>query len=185
MLPPARKTVYVHAALEPAAPQNGRGLAIPVVSVPVTPVPHQLPLQIVAQEQTGEHFLYSKILESYRTQDSASLQKTLQLLLKTYADSVFADNAMYLAGLLSIEQNDLPRARYYFDRLVKQFPHGNKVVAALFATAVVEKKSRNFARSRIFFERVARLFPGSPEAGRVQVELKLLKSEEQQNGRGA
>ena len=129
----------------------------------------------VYQEETGEHFLYSKILDTYRTRSTEALQKTLQMLLKTYPDSIFADNGLYLAGLLAFEAGKLGQAKFYMDQLVRDYPTGNKVVSALFMEAMIEKQSKNFGRAKLMFERVAKLFPGSPEAAKVNSEIKSLR----------
>ena len=130
----------------------------------------------VSPEKTGEHFLYSKVLETYRSKNSAELEKTLSLLLKTYPDSVFADNAIYMSGLLSFESGDDKAALKQFDRLLKDYPRSNKAVAALFAKASIEKRTGRTADAKRAFLQLKDLYPGSPEAARVSVELKLLES---------
>jgi TolA-binding protein len=138
------------------------------------PVP-QTPIS-VSPAKTGEHFLYSKILETYRSHNEEEMQKTLQLLLKTYPESVFADNALYLSGLLSFEQGNLKLAQKQFERLLKEYPRSNKAVSSLFAKAAIEKRTGRLSSAKKSFVRVRDLYPGSPEAARVSVELKLLES---------
>lgn len=130
----------------------------------------------VATEKTGEHFLYSKIIDTYRSKNKEELERTQQLLLKSYPESVFADNSIYLAGLLAFEQQDYKAALRHFDKLLKEYPRSNKAVAALFAKASVEKRLGRAFDAKRGFIRVRDLYPGSPEAARVSVELKLLES---------
>lgn len=148
--------------------------AVPGVSAPVLPQ-STLPVQKVGRAQTGEHFLYSKILETYRKRKSGELNKSLRIFLKTYPDSVFADNGLYLAGLLALESHEDRRAATYMDRLLREYPKGNKAVSALFAKGILEKRNKNYSKAKDLFESVQRLYPGSPEAKRVSVELKLLR----------
>lgn len=140
-------------------------------------------VQNVGTAQTGEHFLYSKVLDSYRNSQAAELEKSVGLLLKTYPDSVFADNALYLAGLLAMESEQLPRAMNYMNQVIRRYPKGNKAVSALFAKGVIQKRQKNHKSARQSFEQVQVLYPGSPEATRVAIELKLLTQAKPVSGR--
>ena len=124
---------------------------------------------------SGEHYLYSKVVNSYREHKIAELTKSTHLLLKSYPDSVFADNAIYLNGLLSFEMSEYAHAEQYMNQVIREFPQGNKVVGAIFAKAMIAKKMKKYSQSESILQQVARTFPGSPEAGRVNYEIKLLK----------
>lgn len=158
-------------------------------AVPPVALPSKLPSKkslipdsiSISPEKTGEHFLYSKVLESYAARNSSELQQALGLLLKTYPESVFADNALYMSGLLAFEKSDMRTALQQFDRLLSEYPRSNKAVAALFAKASIEKKAGKTAAAKRSFLQVKQIFPGSPEATRVSVELKLLESASQKH----
>lgn len=135
----------------------------------------------VSPAKTGEHFLYSKILETYRSRNGDEMQKTLQLLLKTYPESVFADNALYMSGLMAFETGNLSLAQKQFEQLLKEYPRSNKAVSALFAKASIEKRTGRTANAKRGFARVRDLYPGSPEAQRVSTELKLLDAAKSKN----
>lgn len=139
-----------------------------------SPAPAAKPIESVGAAQTGEHFLYSKILETYRKKNMAEMEQSLRLLLKTYPDSVFADNSMYLAGLLAFEREDLSLAHTYMARVIRDFPRGNKTVSAYFAKAGIERKQSRFEEARNTLKKLRALYPGSPEAERVSVELKII-----------
>jgi len=125
--------------------------------------------------QTSEQRLYSKVLESYRVHKDVELQKAVQILLKTYPESVYADNALYLAGLLAFESNNLAYSSVFMDRVLREYPNGNKTVAALFAKAMIAKRSRNFAEAKALLLSIRKLYPGSPEAMRAGTEEKLIE----------
>ena len=127
-----------------------------------------------ATTNSGEQILYSKILETYRKRNLSELEKSLGLLLKTYPESIYADNSLYLGGQLAYELGDGTRALQLMDRVLREYPKGNKAVAALFAKAMIEKRRARFAEARLLLERLQTTFPGSPEAQRVALELKLL-----------
>ena len=130
----------------------------------------------VSSEKTGEHFLYSKILDTYRSKNSNELERTQALLMKSYPESVFIDNAIYLNGLLAFENGDYKKAVTHFDRLLRDYPRSNKAVAALYARASCEKRLGRVMNAKRGYIQVRDLYPGSPEAARVSVELKLLES---------
>ncbi len=173
---------------------EGDSIASPAVSPELpAPLPHSFaapsrtqtakhlvtppePAASVSTEKTGEHYLYSKILETYRSRNVAQIERTLELLLKTYPESVFADNAIYMSGLLAFESGDYKAALKKFDLLLKDYPRSNKAVAALFAKASIEKRSGHAPQAKHDFLQLRDLYPGSPEAARVAVELKLLDS---------
>lgn len=138
-----------------------------LASLPPTPI-------AVTQEQTGEHYLYSKILETYRTKNSAELARTLSLLMKSYPESVFADNAVYLQGKLAFEAGEPAKALEAFDRILRDFPRSHKAVSALFAKALIQKRLGHTGEAKREFIQVRDFYPGSPEAARVSVELQLL-----------
>jgi TolA-binding protein len=124
--------------------------------------------------QTSEQQMYAKIAESYHRHNAAETEKNLELFLKTYPDSAFADNALYQTGLLAFENNNLDRAEHFMIRVRREFPNGDKVVSALFAEAMIQKRKQHYPVARRLLDEVWRAFPGSPEANRVVIELKIL-----------
>lgn len=124
---------------------------------------------------TGEQRLYSKVLETYRAHQNEDLQKALQILLKTYPDSVYADNALYLAGLLAFESNDAVRAAHFMDRVIREYPKGNKMVSALFARAMIDKRLGKIGLAKQMLQSIQKSYPGSPEAHRSATEMKLIE----------
>lgn len=131
----------------------------------------------VGTPETGEHFLYSKAIGSYRSRNAIELERTIQLLKKTYPDSAFTDNALYLLGLLAVESGETEKSAEIMDRVLKEYPHSNKAVTALFTKAVIARKQNDLQQARRLFHQVSARYPGSPEARRVQVELKIINSE--------
>lgn len=166
----------VTASVAEETPSSSESIAaLSVPSGPVT-VDDKAPVPVVSvpSGENAEHYLYSKVIDTYRTHNKTELQSALRMLLRTYPDSVFADNAIYLSGLLSFELGDLSSAMNAFDQLIKEYPRSNKVVAAMFARASSAKRLGRPAEAARDFRMVRDLFPGSPEAKRVTVELKLL-----------
>lgn len=144
-------------------------------------VPSRAP---VRQEPTGDQLLYSKILQTYRKKNPAEMEKSLGLLLKSYPESVYADNALYLAGQLAYELGDFSLARRRMDRVLALYPKGNKAVSALFAKAMIEKKMSRSGEAKKLLETLRESYPGSPESLRVATELKLIETNSNGSKRG-
>jgi len=171
--PEARKTARVIPVKLPPyiAQGNDMNLAAPQ-TIPLIPAVQPA---IQQDTQTSEQRLYSKVLESYRRHSVAETAKSLQLLLKTYPDSIYADNALYLGGLLSFEKGDLARAGEFMERVLREYPRGNKVVSALFAKAMIQKSQGRTFDARNILRGVRQHYPGSPEAARAVLELKFIE----------
>ncbi len=172
---PENKLVTYSENQTPILPETENQAATVTETAKATePVPVPVPALPIPAGENAEHFLYSKIIDTYRSHNQGEMKTTLRLLLKTYPDSIFADNALYMAGLLSYELGDLNGAKASFGRVIKEYPQSNKVVSALFMTATIDKKKGRPGDAIRGFKLVRDLFPGSPEAFRVSVELKLL-----------
>ncbi len=138
-----------------------------------------------AARQNSEQILYAKVIETYRNHKFADLQKALGLLQKNYPDSVYADSALYVAGLSALQDGDLLHAEDYMNRVIMEFPRGKKVVAALYAKAAIEKRKGRINEARGIFSSLKTQFPGSPEAARARLEVKLIdQSPTQAHGEG-
>lgn len=127
-----------------------------------------------AGSETGESLLYGKVMQSYKRRDHEQLGRAVRLFLKTYPQSVHADNALYLEAMAAIEAKRWDAAEQTLDQLLRTYPHGNKAVSALFARAVVARNRRDFASARSLLNRLSRDYPGSVESERVQLEQRLV-----------
>ncbi len=126
-------------------------------------------------EGTGEHFLYAKVLESFRSKNQPELQKATEFLLKSYAESAYSDNALYLCGLMAFEKNDLKNALHFFNEVLEKYPQSNKTVTALLAKGVALKKMGHPLLAKNIFNSVKQIYPGSPEAQRASMEIRQLQ----------
>lgn len=145
---------------------------VAVAPKPVVAPPSEVPPS--PPEPTGDQLLYSKILQTYRKKNLAEMEKSLNLLMKSYPESIYADNALYLGGQLAYELGNFALARQYMDRVLRLYPKGNKAVSAMFAKAMVEKRMARPQEAKRILESLRTMFPGSPESLRVATELKLI-----------
>lgn len=161
--------------ISPELEESAR-LASKIISSTPTeePAMTQLPTAGEEQNQTGEHFLYSKVLSSYREKEPAELRQATEFLLKTYPDSSFADNSLYLCGLQAFESGRYEIAIQDFEKVLTRFPNGNKAVTALLSKAVALKKMGQVQKSRQILLDIKKTYPGSPEAMWAKLELTQL-----------
>ena len=133
------------------------------------------PKTVFSAETNPEHLLYSKVIESYRQGDSLLLNKAVRLFLKTYPQSVHADNSLYLNGLLALSKENYKRASKNFSLLQKYYPNGNKIPSAMVGKGIALRKLGKKEKAKQIFEKIRKKYPGSPEYFQSEFQLKILK----------
>lgn len=123
----------------------------------------------------GEHFLYAKVIEEYRKKQIDGIERSAELFLKSYPQSVHADNALFLLGQKYLQTQKFEKAALTFEKLQRLFPLGNKYASAVLAQGLVLKKLGKTLEARSLLASVVESFPGSREAFMGKTELALLK----------
>jgi TolA-binding protein len=118
--------------------------------------------------------LYAELVGSYDRNNEIAFFSRFQAFQEKYSKSPLADDATYLAGLMSLSNKNYGPALRYFNQLLKQHPNSHKAAAAWFAKGATLKKMNLNEESRYAFSKVRQSYPGSPEALRAETELKLL-----------
>lgn len=139
-------------------------------SEPVEPVVETVDVTL----KKGEHFLYAKVIESYRAAQAVDLFRSIEMLEKAYPHSVHLDNSYYLAGLYEMGQHNWQSAQQWFAKTASRFPLGNKVSSALFGEAMAFKQMDNGNQAMRLLMQVRRNYPGSAEAQRAVIEMRNL-----------
>ncbi|MFV3409105.1 tetratricopeptide repeat protein [Bdellovibrio bacteriovorus] len=119
--------------------------------------------------------LYAEMVSAYQNNDEIAFKSRLQSLLSRYPQSPYADNALFVAGRMAVDNGNYAEAIKYFAQIEKQYPRSNKVAAAKFAKAMTYKKMNLPEFSRKALLDVRSRYPGSPESFRADAELKILK----------
>ena len=119
--------------------------------------------------------LYAELVGCYDRNSELAFFSRLPAFDGKYAKSPLADDAFYLAGLMSLAKKNYGPALEYFNKVVVKYPTSNKAGPALFAKGVVLKKMNLETQAKSVFEKVKRTYPGSPEVARAETELKLIK----------
>lgn len=122
-----------------------------------------------------EKITYAEVIQAYRQEDLRQLLKSQKVLLKFFPRSIYADNSLYLLGILLMKKKRYGKAIKVFDRVITHFPRGNKRASAIFAKSVVYKNLNLNSNAKKYFKKVIKDYPGSIESQRAWVELRLMK----------
>lgn len=129
-------------------------------------------------KNVSEENLYSEVVVSFQGRQLDRLLALTDELIKRFPNSPYCDNALVLSGQLNMAMGMDAEGLRYFERVLQEYPMGNKRASALFGKGVAYRKLRLFKYSLQAFETIRKEFPGSPEASRVDFEERLLKVEE-------
>jgi TolA-binding protein len=126
-------------------------------------------------ENFNSQQIYEKIIEKYRSNDLKAIEIYTNLLLAKYPQSHFADNALYLEGMLAFSIKSYAKSLECFQKIISIYPNGNKAVSALFAKGILYKKMNLRSESENVLTNIKTKYPGSPESLRADAEIKILK----------
>jgi len=131
-------------------------------------------LNPVATTARNEKELYAELVGSFDRNDEIAFFSRFQAYQSKYSKSALADDAIYLAGLMSLSNKNYGPALRYFNQVLKKYPASNKASSSLFAKGVALKKMNLIDESRQVFVKVQKAYPGSPEALRAENEIKIM-----------
>lgn len=103
-----------------------------------------------------EHSLYQAALDAYWKKDSAQLKRVAGIFIKTFPNSTFADNVLYLKGNLDFSKDDIRSAMESLNQLVEDYPEANKRVSADLLRAVIFTRLNLNEQAQEIFQRLVR-----------------------------
>ena len=118
---------------------------------------------------------YEELSADYEKNNSNAFQKHFEDFVKSYPQSDYIDDAYYLSGLMNLADKNYGKAILAFNKVINDYPNGNRVEAAHFAKAATLKKMNLKNLAAEAYAETAKKYPGSPEALRASDELKLVK----------
>lgn len=124
-----------------------------------------------------EEAIYSEVLYSYQIRDPDRLLFFSKELGERYPYSVFNDNAIYLRAQLNLAFGLPSEALRDFEKILREYPAGNKRISALFGKGVAYRKLQLFKYAEQVYKEIKKTYPGSPEFYKVELEEKLLELE--------
>ena len=122
-----------------------------------------------------EKQLFEELVQAFERNDELSFSSRYQAMMREHPRGVFADETLYLGGMMAFSSKQYGRAIKLFSQVIKDYPRSGKVRAALFAKAAAYKRMNLTPQAQTSFASVKKAFPGSPEARRAEVELRLIK----------
>ncbi len=132
------------------------------------------PVVPAAEVKLSDRDLYAELLKMYDLNNEIAFFSRYQAFMRTYPQSALADDAAYLAGLMSLSNKNYGPSLKYFNLVIQKYPSSNKASSSLFAKGVALKKMNLMSESQQLFVQVQKKYPGSPEALRAEGELKIL-----------
>jgi TolA-binding protein len=133
----------------------------------------QTPVDSEASHQTGEFYLYSKVIDSYRSGQLTELKRAVGLMVKAYPRSVHADNALYLEASLALTKGQLQSSLSTLDSLLKLYPHSNKRVSALYLKSQALQQAKQPRNAALAADEILTKYPGSIEAAKLSSQRTL------------
>lgn len=122
-----------------------------------------------------EKRIYEELVQAFERNDELSFQSRYQRMMLDYPRGVYADEVVYLSGMMAFSNKLYGRALKQFETVLKQYPRSNRTRAALYAKAAAYRKMNLNTQAVSVFNQVERRYPGSPEARRAQLDLKLMR----------
>ena len=118
--------------------------------------------------------LYNTALADYqRGNYELAIRQFLQYL-QYFPDTELADNAQYWIGDCYYTQQKFMQALDAYNKVINDYPKGNKVPAALFKIGLAQLGLNDTAAGRTVLERVVNKYPKSEEAKLARLRLETL-----------
>lgn len=118
---------------------------------------------------------YEELLASYERNDNKAFAPLYKKFLSQWGRSDYADDAVYLKGMMELSQKNYGSALMAFNRVLKEYPNGNRAEASQFAKAATLKRMNLKPLAVGAYKDLTEKYPGSPEALRARDEVKLLR----------
>jgi tol-pal system protein YbgF len=95
-------------------------------------------------------------------------REAFQDYLKYYPDTEVSDNAQYWIGECYYATGDFAGAIPEFEKVVKDFPKGDKVPPAMLKIGLSYSRLKNSTEATRYYRMIVQKYPKSPEAGRAR-----------------
>ena len=153
--------------------------SIPLNGEPEVPVsPPSSPAQLTAAEDsTKEEAIYQEafvFLNNGRYDDAVSY---FSLLIESYPQGEYADNAQYWLGETYYVKREFPLAREHFNKVMENYSKSIKVSDALLKTGYIEYETGQWGKAREVLKTVVEKYPDSNAALLASDRLKRIRKE--------
>ncbi|MBI5286348.1 MAG: tol-pal system protein YbgF [Deltaproteobacteria bacterium] len=119
--------------------------------------------------------LYSEAFRRLQDRDYPSALEGFKKFLASFPDHELADNSQYWIGEVYYAQKDYERAILEFNEVMRRYPKGDKIPAAILKQALAFYELGNKAEAKILLERVRDRYPATEEASLARKRLEEMK----------
>ncbi len=119
--------------------------------------------------------MYRRGFQLVKDKDYAGGEEVLEGFLARYPSHKFADHAQYWLAEVHYARGDWAKAILEFDKVIKNYPNGDKVAAATLKQGFSFDKLGSTKEARVLLQAVIDRFPSSKEAGLAAKRLESLK----------
>jgi len=125
--------------------------------------------------KTDKEALYAAAYELFRDAKYERAREAFENFLKQYPDTEFSDNAQFWIGECYYFEKKYEKAIIEYDKLVKNFPEGNKLPYALLKQGLSFLKLGDKASAKLLFQQVIKDYPNTSQARIARARLLEIK----------
>ncbi|MBE9505045.1 MAG: tol-pal system protein YbgF [Proteobacteria bacterium] len=119
--------------------------------------------------------IYKAGLDAINDKKTKEGREKFKQYLNEAPDGPLANNAQFWIGESYYDEGNYERAILEYDEVLKKYPDGGKVPAAMLKQAMAFEKIRSIKTSQALFQKLVKKFPGSDEAKVAKKKLKTKK----------
>ncbi|RMG90126.1 MAG: tol-pal system protein YbgF [Candidatus Dadabacteria bacterium] len=164
------------AALEakPAAPAPSAASAKPAAAPAPPAAAAEPPKPEAATPQVSAQELYDRAYALYKEGKHAEAREAFQRFIELYPKTDLTDNAHFWIGESYYDQREFEKAILAYDKVVQEFPRGDKVPSALLKQAFAFDAIGDPVDARILLKKLLREHPSSEQAAIARKKLEML-----------
>jgi len=133
------------------------------------------PKEAVGKARTDKESLYAAAYELFREARYEKSREGFENFLKQHPDTEFSDNAQFWIGECYYFEKKYEKAIVEYDKVVKNYPEGNKVPFALLKQGLSFEKLGDKASAKLLLQQVIRDFPNTGQARIARTKLLEIK----------
>ncbi len=156
------------AALEAGAAAQAPPATEPAEAPPSKPAPAPPAPKVTAQD------LYDRAYALYKQGKHAEAREAFQRFISLYPKTDLTDNAYFWIGESYYDQRQFEKAILAYDKVVQEFPRGDKVPSALLKQAFAFDAIGDPVDARILLKKLLREHPSSEQAAIARRKLEML-----------
>jgi tol-pal system protein YbgF len=157
----------------PYAPVDTQGLSLPVVPTSDTPT---VSVEVSAAEPNGSPLShYRSALDLFNAGNYAESLASLTEFVATAPEADYMDNALFWMGECHYGMGDYPQALSYFQRVVSEYPDGNKVADSLLKVALSHERLEQPNQAVEVLSVLVETYPSTDAARRATERLRALQ----------